>query len=136
MANEANDGTPPVIDSLAFATDSQDGMVRIDAPYTIIDGFRRYDFSRGRTRELKRHHKILALAIAQVADCGTTNNILSRGGRELNPIARILGIRSLPLCLVVRLAADIIGARSSSIVNPATVVEGSGAVLNALEIMR
>jgi hypothetical protein len=111
-ANEQNDGAPPVVSPSAFEPAPQ--VVRLP----------------------NRHRGFLGLALAQIADCATTTSILSRGGRELNPIAQLLGVRSLPLCLVARLATDLIGSRSSSYVHSATIAEGAGAVSNALELIR
>jgi hypothetical protein len=116
-----------LVASPAWANESNDGTEAVVPPPAVA--------------ELAPHVRaprrgFLLLALAQIADCATTTSILARGGRELNPIARLLGVRSLPLCLAARLGADLIGSRSPAFVPAATAFEGAGAIANALELAR
>lgn len=81
-----------LVASPAWANESNDGTEAVVSPPAVAELA-----PHARARAPRRG--FLLLALAQIADCATTTSILARGGRELNPIARLLGVRSLPLCL-------------------------------------
>ena len=138
LANEGNDGIPAVAPASAPETYPTGHLVRIIAPYAVdADGFRHYDFAQARRMPDEPKRGLFALGAAQIADCGTTALGLALGvAAEANPIAILLGGRSLPLCLLRQAALHAYARSHPDFARNATASEAGAALSNAAVILR
>ena len=132
LANEGSDGVPVASPDSSYPTSQ---VVRLNAPYTIVDGYRVYDFGKATVRP--EHHSTALLGVAQAADCGTTALGIALGvAVEANPIAILLGGKSLPLCLLRMAAANAYARRNPAFAKSATVGESAAVLNNAALLLR
>ena len=132
LANEGSDGVPVTSLDSEYPTRN---VVRLNVPYTVVDGFRVYDFNRATVKP--EHHSTAFLGIAQAADCGTTALGLALGvAVEANPIALLLGGKSLPLCLLRMAASNAYARRNPTFARSATASESAAVISNAAILLR